>query len=66
MSADLVNKLEAASLQDNGPTDDWKSGLKKPAKDGRVQTEVWQYKSLCYNHGINLSLGRHSNEGPRI
>ncbi|KAH9845188.1 ATP-dependent RNA helicase dhh1 [Teratosphaeria destructans] len=40
MASELANKLEATKLSDK-PTDngDWKSGLNKPAKDGRQQTE---------------------------
>lgn len=40
MASELANQLGATSLNDENPTnDDWKSGLNKPAKDGRVQTE---------------------------
>ncbi|KAF2769009.1 DEAD-domain-containing protein [Teratosphaeria nubilosa] len=40
MASELANKLEATTLSEK-PTDngDWKSGLNKPAKDGRQQTE---------------------------
>ncbi|KAF2155350.1 DEAD-domain-containing protein [Myriangium duriaei CBS 260.36] len=39
MASELANKLEATSLQDAPAGDDWKANLKKPAKDGRIQTE---------------------------
>ena len=39
MSSELANQLGATSLNDTPANDDWKAGLKRPAKDGRVQTE---------------------------
>jgi ATP-dependent RNA helicase DDX6/DHH1 len=43
MASELANKLEATTLSDNGTQNaqsaDWKSSLKQPAKDTRVQTE---------------------------
>ena len=39
MSSELANQLGATSLSDSPANDDWKAGLNRPAKDGRVQTE---------------------------
>ncbi|KAH0385957.1 DEAD-domain-containing protein, partial [Aureobasidium melanogenum] len=40
MADQLANQLEAASLNESSQADgNWRSGLKVPAKDGRVQTE---------------------------
>ena len=39
MASEIANKLASTTLSDQPGKEDWKSGLKKPAKDGRVQTE---------------------------
>ena len=43
MASELADQLGATSLGDNpsngNAAGDWKAGLKKPAKDGRIQTE---------------------------
>ncbi len=39
MASELANKLEATKLTDGNTNNDWRSGLKVPPKDGRVQTE---------------------------
>jgi len=39
MASELANKLEATSLGDASAGNEWKAGLKQPARDGRVQTE---------------------------
>ena len=40
MSAELANQLAATSIGGETPSNgDWKAGLTKPARDGRVQTE---------------------------
>lgn len=39
MASELASQLANTSLNDGQTNDDWKAGLNKPAKDGRVQTE---------------------------
>ncbi|KAK5113480.1 DExD/H-box ATP-dependent RNA helicase dhh1 [Meristemomyces frigidus] len=41
MASELASRLESTNLNDGAPApgEDWRAGLKTPAKDGRVQTE---------------------------
>ena len=39
MASELASKLEGTTLTDGTTNNDWKNDLKKPVKDGRVQTE---------------------------
>lgn len=39
MASELASKLGATTISDGNHAEDWRSGLKAPAKDNRVQTE---------------------------
>ncbi|KAK3116960.1 DExD/H-box ATP-dependent RNA helicase dhh1 [Teratosphaeriaceae sp. CCFEE 6253] len=39
MASELVSRLEGTTLNDGAANEDWRAGLRQPARDNRVQTE---------------------------